>query len=145
MLTQIDQFSNEVKETIYLAEAKLITVERQDQRTEREAAEKYRLSSMFHRKEREKAEADRAAQMQIEKRSESSKLKLMLLHGLIEHPQKFIKHPNLSNYPATITRLLTGKLVHNGTAPQVNGSPRLMTFNDGSLEVTPACSGLPAF
>ncbi|KAG9873607.1 hypothetical protein KCV02_g22822, partial [Aureobasidium melanogenum] len=47
-----------------------------DQRTEREAAEKYRLSSMLYRKEREKIEADWAAQMQLEKRKirQASKL-----------------------------------------------------------------------
>ncbi|KAG9854168.1 hypothetical protein KCU77_g6309, partial [Aureobasidium melanogenum] len=76
IITQIDRHSEEVKETIRLAEAKLNVAERQDQRTEREAAEKYRLSSMLYRKEREKIEADWAAQMQLEKRKirQASKL-----------------------------------------------------------------------
>ncbi|KAG9657777.1 hypothetical protein KCU64_g4966, partial [Aureobasidium melanogenum] len=68
IITQIDRHSEEVKETIRLAEAKLNVAERQDQRIEREAAEKYRLSSIVYRKERQKDEADRLAQKQLEKR-----------------------------------------------------------------------------
>ncbi|KAG9674897.1 hypothetical protein KCU99_g3333, partial [Aureobasidium melanogenum] len=67
IMMQIDQSSKEVNETILLTEAKLDTAERQDQRAEREAAERYRLSSMLYRKERERTEADRMAQMQLEK------------------------------------------------------------------------------
>lgn len=70
-MMQIEQSSEEVKETIHLVEATLDTGERQDQRKEREAAEKYRLSSIIYRKERQKDEANRLAQKQLEKRSES--------------------------------------------------------------------------
>lgn len=129
--TQIDQLSKEVKETIRLAEAKLSTAERQDQRTERKAAEQYRLSSILYRKEREKIEADRLAQTQLEQRSKSSTSKLFLLHELMTYLQEFVRHLSLSNSPTTTTRSLTGKLVHNGTAPQVNGSPKLMNSNNG--------------
>ncbi|KAH0168500.1 hypothetical protein KCU67_g3455, partial [Aureobasidium melanogenum] len=68
IIMQIEQSSEEVKETIHLVEATLDTGERQDQRKEREAAEKYRLSSIIYRKERQKDEADRLAQKQLEKR-----------------------------------------------------------------------------
>ncbi|KAG9563865.1 hypothetical protein KCU71_g6443, partial [Aureobasidium melanogenum] len=68
IMMQIEQSSEEVKETIHLVEATLDTGERQDQRKEREAAEKYRLSSIIYRKERQKDEANRLAQKQLEKR-----------------------------------------------------------------------------
>lgn len=68
-----------------------------------------------------KAEADRVAQMQLEKHSQPATVKLMLLHKLIEDVKKSGRHPSLSNFVTTTTRMLTGKLVRNGTAPQVNG------------------------
>ncbi|KAH0360412.1 hypothetical protein KCU65_g9409, partial [Aureobasidium melanogenum] len=72
IMMQINQSSKEVKEIIGLAEAKLNSAERQDQRTERNAVEKYRLSSMLYRK----AEAERVVQMQLEKRKSSQASKL---------------------------------------------------------------------
>lgn len=69
-MMQIHQASQEVDATIRLAEAKLTKTEREVQHTEREAAERFRLSSMLYRKERERIEADRMAQMQLEKHSE---------------------------------------------------------------------------
>lgn len=136
-MMQINQTSKEVKEAIRLAEAKLSTAERQDQRTEREAAEKHRLSSMLYRK----AEADRVAQMQLEKRSQSSDFELKLFNGLNTYLQEYVRHLSLSSSPTTTIRLLTGKPVHNDTAPQVNGLLKLMSSDDGLLETTPACSG----
>ena len=71
ILTQINRSSDEVKETIRLVEAKLSISERQDQRLERDEALKHRLESIIHRKDRMKAEAERLAQKQLERRSES--------------------------------------------------------------------------
>jgi hypothetical protein len=71
ILDQIDSASDEVNETIRLAEAKLGTTERQSQRSERDEAQKYRLETMIHHKERLKAEADQSAQKQLELQSES--------------------------------------------------------------------------
>lgn len=140
-MMQIDQSSKEVNETILLTEAKLDTAERQDQRAEREAAERYRLSSMLYRKERERTEADRMAQMQLEKHSEFSTRVLILTHQADQMPQRFKRQPSSSSSVTTTTRLPTGKLVHNGTAPQVNGSPNPKTSDGGSLKVVLVCSG----
>lgn len=70
VLIQIDKSSSEVNETIRLVEAKLSVTERQDQRSERDEAQRHRLGSIVHRKERELAEANRLAQKQLERQSE---------------------------------------------------------------------------
>lgn len=70
--------------------------------------------------------------------------KLILFPRLITDVQKFGRHPGLSNFVTTTIKLLIGKLVHNDTALQVNGLPKLMTSTNGFLEATPAFSGLPA-
>jgi hypothetical protein len=74
LLIQINSSSDEVNETIRLVEAKLSTSERQGQRLERDEAQKHRLETIVHRKERSKAEADRAAQKQLEPQSKSSSI-----------------------------------------------------------------------
>lgn len=101
IIVRIDQASEEVHATIRLAEAKLSTAERQVQRTEREEAQKFRLSSVTYRKEREKIETDRVAQMQLEKRSEFRILKLILMHRADDMPieiQQATKLEQFSDY-----------------------------------------------
>lgn len=68
LLSRINFCSDEVDQAIRLAEANLNNFERQLQSSERDAAERHRLSTILHRKEQAKVEADRITQMQLERR-----------------------------------------------------------------------------
>lgn len=135
IIIQINQSSDEVNETIRLVEARLNT-------THRDEAQKNIFETMIYRKERVKAEANRLAQDQLERRSEFWTIESAFSCAkLLKMPQRSVKHPSLNNFPISTTELLTGKLEHNGTALQANGSPARISLCNGLQEAVLACSG----